>query len=148
MKKAVIVAVGKVKEGFLREGIAEYGKRLSRFCDFSVCECEESKREDVSSESAALLKEMEKGYNVVTDLKGENVSSERLAEIIKQAYLAHDRINFIVGGSRGVDESVRQKADKVISFGSATYPHMLFRLMLSEQIYRAFTINAALPYHK
>lgn len=148
MKKAVIVAVGKVKEGFIRDGIAEYSKRLQRFCDFSVSECEESKREDITAESAAILRHMESGYNIVADLSGENVTSEQLARIIQNAYLSHDKVNLVIGGSRGVTEQVRGKADKVIAFGKATFPHMLFRLMLCEQLYRAFTINAGLPYHK
>lgn len=148
MKKVCLVAVGKIKESYLRDGIAEYSKRLSRFCDFAVKECEESPRQDVESEGKALLSAMDGAYNILTDRGGEDVSSERLAAIVNDAFLKSDRVNFIIGSSRGVAAKVRDKADKVISFGSATYPHMLFRLILSEQIYRAFTINAGLPYHK
>ena len=148
MKKVCLVAVGKIKESYLRDGIAEYSKRLSRFCDFEVKECEESPRQDVESEGKALLSAMDGAYNILTDRGGEDVSSERLAVIVNDAFLKSDRVNFIIGSSRGVSVKVRDKADKVISFGSATYPHMLFRLILSEQIYRAFTINAGLPYHK
>ena len=76
------------------------------------------------------------------------MSSERLAEILGEALVSKDRVNFIIGGSRGVTDEVKRSADKVVSFGKATFPHMLFRLLLTEQIYRAFTINANLPYHK
>ena len=148
MKKVCVVAVGKIKESYLRDGIAEYAKRLSRFCDFSVKECEESPRQDVESEGKALLSSMDGSYNILTDRGGEDVSSERLARIVSEAFSKADSVNFVVGSSRGVADKVRDKADKVISFGRATYPHMLFRLMLCEQIYRAFAINAKLPYHK
>lgn len=148
LKKVTVVAVGKVKESFIRDGIREYEKRLSRFCEFSVRECEESKREDTSEESKSLLKETAGGYNILTDRSGEVVSSERLAEILGEALVSKDRVNFIIGGSRGVTDEVKRSADKVVSFGKATFPHMLFRLLLTEQIYRAFTINANLPYHK
>ena len=148
MKKVCIAAVGKVKENYLRDGISEYAKRLSRFCDFSVRECEENPRQDVESEGKALLLATEGAYNILTDRGGEEVSSGRLSEILKDALTRADKVNFVIGSSRGVSGKVRERADKVISFGRATYPHMLFRLMLCEQIYRAFAINANLPYHK
>ena len=148
MKKAVVVAVGKIKETFLKEGIAEYSKRLSRFCDFSVKETEESKREDIAEEGRAVCKELGGGYNIIFDINGDFVTSGQFAEIIANAYLNHDRINFVVGGSKGLDGTVKSLASKRISFGRVTYPHRLFRLLLCEQIYRAFTINAGLPYHK
>ncbi len=148
MKKVTVIAVGKIKESFIRDGIKEYDKRLARFCDFFVKECDESKREDIEDESKSLLKEMSGGYNILTDRGGESVSSESLAEILGAALINKDRVNFIIGGSRGVTDEVKRAADKVISFGKATFPHMLFRLMLTEQIYRAFCINAHLPYHK
>ena len=148
MKKVTVHAVGKVKESFLREGIAEYAKRLSRFCEFSVHECEESPRGDVEWESRGILSALGGGYPVACDRSGENVSSERLAEILKTALETRDRVDFVIGGSYGVSKAVLEKADKKIAFGAATFPHMLFRLMLCEQIYRAFTINSGLPYHK
>lgn len=148
MKKVVVIAVGKIKEDFIKEGVEHYAKRLSRFCDFCVREAEESKREDIGEESRALLKLMEDGYNIVCDLNAPLVSSVELATIIDRAYLVNSRVNFIIGGSRGVNDGVRAKADAAISLGRVTFPHQLFRLLLSEQIYRAFTINESLPYHK
>lgn len=148
MKKATLIAVGKVKESYLRDGIAEYAKRLSRFCDFTVKEVEESKREDTAEESRALLKAMGDGYNIVADLKGKSVSSVEFAALLENAYALNDRVNLVIGGSRGVSDEVRAKADALVSFGRATFPHQLFRLLLTEQLYRAFTIRAGLPYHK
>ena len=91
MKKVCVVAVGKIKESYLRDGIAEYAKRLSRFCDFSVKECEESPRQDVESEGKALLSSMDGSYNILTDRGGEDVSSERLARIVSEAFSKADR---------------------------------------------------------
>lgn len=148
MKKVVVVAVGKVKEDFISRGIAEYAKRLSRFTDFSVKEVAESKHEDVLKESGEILKHLDGGVTFLTDLCGKPVTSENLAELIKSAHLKSDTVNFVIGGSRGVDSRVRQRAEHIINFGAVTYPHQLFRLLLTEQLYRAFTINAGLPYHK
>lgn len=147
MKKVSLIAVGKVKDSYIREGIAEYCKRLSRFCDFNIRECEESPRGDIEAEGRAIESALG-GYTIVTDRRGESVSSEKLADIIDKAYLTHEKVSFVIGGSYGVSKGVLDRADKIISFGTATFPHMLFRLMLCEQIYRAFTINANLPYHK
>ena len=148
MKKATILCVGKIKEKYFTDGIAEYAKRLGRFCDFSVVEIpDEAGDTEVKKESDALLAKL-RGYVVLLDIGGKELSSPEFAEVIDRAYLTAPEITFVIGGSRGVDDRVRAKADIRVSFGRVTYPHQLMRLILSEQIYRAFNILAGTPYHK
>lgn len=150
MKKVCIVAVGKIKEEYLKEGIKEYSKRLLKFCDFSILETVDCPivNQAKTKEADEIFKKP-KGYNIVTDIDGEMVSSEELARILDKAYsLGNSNVNFIIGGSYGLDDSVKISADKKISFGKVTYPHQLMRLILTEQIYRAFNILENTPYHK
>lgn len=150
-KKVNIICVGKLKEQFLKDGISEYAKRLSRFCDFSILELADYSDSalSVEKESALILSKLSGAYNILTDLDGEQVSLTRLADILDKAYLnGYDTVNFIIGGSNGVNASVKSAADKQIAFGKITYPHQLMRLILSEQIYRAFNILNNTPYHK
>ncbi len=150
MRKIRIVCVGKIKEKFLTDGIDEYVKRISRFAKTEIVELADYATEDgtcVTRESDAILSKL-KGTVFAMDLGGSNVSSEELADYVEKAYLNADEITFVIGGSRGYDDRVRAKADKRLSFGRVTYPHRLMRLILLEQIYRAFTITANLPYHK
>lgn len=152
-----IVAVGKIKDGYLSLGIAEYLKRLSGFCKLSIDEVADygSKTEkppDIErakqKESALILPKL-KGYTVLLDIQGAALSSPELAGKIKALGTAgKGELTFVVGGSYGVNQEVRDKADFSLSFGSLTYPHQLVRLMLLEQLYRAFCINAGHPYHK
>ena len=148
MKKVTVLCVGKIKEKFISDGIAEYAKRLTRFCEFRVEEIsDECGADAVRRESDALLKKMN-GFCVLTDIGGKELSSPQLASVMDKAYLTVPEITFIIGGSEGVDDRVREKADLKVSFGKVTYPHMLMRLILTEQIYRAFNILAKTPYHK
>ena len=148
MKKVTVLCVGKIKESYLVDGIKEYAKRLSRYCSFEIVEIPDEKGErEVKIESDALLGKM-KGYCVLLDLKGKQVSSPELSQIMDKAYLTSPEITFIIGGSEGVDERVRENANEKIAFGKVTYPHQLMRLILTEQIYRAFNISANTPYHK
>ena len=150
MKKVKLVCAGKIKEKFIVDGIEHYAKRLSRFCDFFVDEVPDYPDDEnaVAKESAAISKKLG-GYVILFDIKGENVSSEKFAEILDRAYLSgNDTVSLIIGGSRGVSEEIFRAADKKISFGKVTYPHRLMRLIATEQIYRAFTITAGMPYHK
>ena len=99
-------------------------------------------------ESEALL-EKARGYTIALDMRGKQLSSEELASLIKDK--CNDGISefsFLIGGSHGHSDALRQQVDEVLSFGKATFPHQLFRVMLSEQIYRALSINAGTPYHK
>ena len=153
MLKVNIVAVGGIKENFFVDAIKEYSKRLSKFCALKIIEVEE----ESSQKSIEAKKEKEserllsvcKGVIVLLDREGEFVSSEKMAEIIdKYQTQGNSEITYVIGGSNGVSETLKQKANKTISFGKITFPHQLFRVVLLEQIYRAFSINAGLPYHK
>lgn len=148
VKKATVLCVGKIKEKYFTDGIAEYAKRLGRFCDFSIAEIpDEAGDAEIRRESDELLRRL-RGYVVLLDIGGKELSSPEFASAIDKAYLTAPEITFVIGGSRGVDDRVRAKADLRVSFGKVTYPHQLMRLILAEQIYRAFNILAGTPYHK
>ena len=153
MIKIKIATVGSIKEKFFADAVEEYKKRLGRFCTFSVVEVEEESREKnvqkkIDKESERLLS-VSSGQLILLDRVGQMVSSEVLAEHLKQSQIdGISEITFIVGGSNGVNEKLKKVCNKVISFGKITFPHQLFRVVLLEQIYRAFSINAGMPYHK
>lgn len=151
--KVNVIAIGKLKEDYLVAACKEYLKRLTRFADVKVVELGEAPpsktaAEQVGIESEELMKSA-KGYIVALDMRGEQMSSEQFATFFKErATRGESEISFLIGGSNGLDESVRRDADKVLSFSKATFPHQLFRVMLLEQVYRAFSINAGAKYHK
>ncbi len=145
MLKLRIVAVGKCKESFYRDAAAEYLKRLSRFVSAEVCELPE--RASPKEEAADVLRAC-RGYVVALAVEGKKLSSEGLAESIGRLAGAGREMTFIIGSSRGLDDSVKAKADFLLSFSDMTFPHHLMRVMLLEQIYRAFMINAGSEYHK
>lgn len=153
MIKVHIVSVGSIKEKFFVDAINEYKKRLSRFCQFDIIEVgEEASISNIAQkcekESSKLLTAC-KGTKILLDRVGELVSSEKISEIIDKCQnLGDSELSFIIGGSNGVTEEFKAKCKYVISFGKITFPHQLFRVVLSEQIYRAFTILNNLPYHK
>lgn len=151
--KINIVCVGKIKEKFYIDAIAEYKKRLSRFCDFNIIEVDEaSKQENLQKKNEIeghLLIEKCSGKIVALDIRGKILSSPEIAEYIKQKKNnSVSEISFVIGGSNGLSDELLKKADLILSFGKITYPHQLFRVVLTEQIYRAFTIIDGLPYHK
>ena len=145
-----IVCVGKLKEKFWQDAAAEYLKRLGRFAKMEIIELSESKTDDVSEESANIVSHIPKGAFVVAlDVSGKSFSSEGLAEFISEKAVAGiSHICFIIGGSNGFNDEVRKTADFRLSFSSFTFPHQLMRIILLEQIYRAFKINAGEKYHK
>ena len=156
MLKIKILCVGKIKEDYFLEALAEYAKRLSRFCDFCTEELAEARLNGESAveitraleeESKTILKKAE-GYVVLLDRTGRAVDSPELAKIIKKVSDGVGKITFVIGSSHGVAPTVRQRADEVISFGKITFPHQLFRVVLAEQIYRGFCINNGSSYHK
>ena len=153
MFKVNVVAVGKVKEKYFEQGIEEYAKRMSRFCDFNIIECKEQSLEDIP-ESVALQRESDeilkklRGYVVVMAIEGEKVSSEKLSKLLTFAKDSVGEMTFVIGSSCGISEVVKKRADKLISFSDMTFPHTLFRLMLCEQIYRGFMIAGGGKYHK
>lgn len=157
MIKVNVVAVGKVKEKYFLDGIAEYSKRLKRYCDFSIIELAEENYNKVDDAIIKTIKEKEgekilanlKGYVVAMAIEGKKFSSPKLAQLIKQtADIGSGVITFVIGGSYGLSDQVKSKADCLMSFSDMTFPHTLFRLMLTEQVYRAFSINGGSAYHK
>ncbi len=147
MKKVNILCVGKIKEKYFTDAIAEYAKRLTRYCEFNIIELADEVSDEVRRESDAILKKM-RGYTVLMDISGKAVSSTDVASILDRAYVSSPEVTFIIGGSQGVDDRVRARADERISFGKVTYPHQLMRVITAEQIYRGFNILAGTPYHK
>ena len=145
-----IICVGKLKEKYWQDAAAEYIKRLGRFARLDIIELSESKTDDIDEESAAIVSRIPKGSFVVAlDVLGKSLSSEGLADLISEkAVSGISHISFIIGGSNGFNDDVRKTADMRLSFSSFTFPHQLMRVILLEQIYRAFKINAGEKYHK
>lgn len=158
--KITILCVGKIKESFYREAVEEYAKRLSRYCKLEIVEVADEKTPDKASETLReqimekeaerLLSRLEEGAYVCTlEIRGRRYTSEAFAQIIERAGLGgQSHIFFVIGGSLGLHEKVRKRADLAISFSDMTFPHQLMRVILCEQIYRAYRIICGEPYHK
>lgn len=151
--KINVIAIGKIKEKYFSDAIAEYVKRCSRYADVKVVELPDappskSAEEQKRIESELLLSKA-KGYVVAMDMRGKQLSSEEFANLIKtKCSDGESEFSFLIGGSHGHTDELRAKADMIISFSKATFPHQLFRVLLCEQVYRALSINAGTPYHK
>ena len=155
-----LVAIGKVKEPYLRDGISEYLRRLSGFCSFQITEYPEYRMKDNPDRSditIGCLKEGEHllkaagsaGLIIALELKGRSFTSEDLANKFKEWEIdGLHQIAIIIGGPYGLSDVIRNRADHLISISKMTFPHQLVRLILLEQIYRAYTINRGLPYHR
>ena len=157
--KIRIVAVGKLKEKYLREGVAEYEKRLSPFASVELLETREEymaenpseaqRQQTLAKEGERLLRLVpERSFLIVLDVKGKLLSSEALAkELASLALQGQSDLTFLIGGAFGLSEAVRERADLRISFSPMTFTHQMVRLLLYEQIYRAFKINRGEKYH-
>ena len=145
MQKIYFVVVGKIKEEFYREAVAEYAKRLSRFVKLEIKELPEGT--DIEAEAEDILRAC-KGYIVALAVEGKKLSSEKLAEKLQTLANAGKEVTFIIGSSCGLSERVKEKADFKLSFSDMTFPHQLMRVILAEQVYRAYMINAGSTYHK
>ena len=158
--KITILCVGKIKESYLREAIAEYSKRLSRYCDLSIVEVEDEKTSETASEheeemvrereAERLMKHIPDGaYVIATAIAGREYTSVEFSEKIgKLGVDGVSHIVFLIGGSIGLSVELLQEADERISFSRMTFPHQLMRVILLEQIYRGFRILRGEPYHK
>lgn len=144
MFKVRIVCVGKLKEGYLREAAAEYIKRLSRFCKTEVFELAE--RSTLLQEAEDIKKYL-RGRVYVLAVEGKQFTSGEFAGELKSACDGGEELTFVIGSSCGLHESVKAGA-RLVSFSKMTFPHQLMRVILLEQIYRAFMINAGAEYHK
>ena len=145
MQKIYFVVVGKIKESFDREGVAEYVKRISRFAKVEIKELPEGANPE--AEADEILRAV-KGYTIALAVEGEKLSSEKLATKLKKLTDAGKEITFVIGSSCGLSDRVKSAADYKLSFSDMTFPHQLMRVILAEQVYRAFMINAGSTYHK
>ncbi|WLS85017.1 23S rRNA (pseudouridine(1915)-N(3))-methyltransferase RlmH [Lactobacillus apis] len=155
-----IVCVGKLKEKYFKDAIAEYQKRLGRFAKIEIVQVPDEKAPEKLSEAQQeqvkelegnriLSKIKEREYVYVTAIKGKERTSEEFAkELSDLALYGHSDVTFVIGGSLGTSQAVNKRADDLISFGKLTLPHQLMRVVLIEQIYRGFMINNGSPYHK
>lgn len=155
-----IVCVGKIKEKYLKLGIDEFKKRLSKYCKLEIIELEDEKApENLSDKEMLMIKEKEgkkilskikdNSYVIALAIDGKNLSSEELAQTInKLGVRGVSNITFVIGGSLGLSDEVLSRADYKLSFSKMTFPHQLMRLILLEQVYRAYRINNGEPYHK
>ena len=158
--KIKVVTVGKLKEKYLKDGIAEYLKRISRFAKLEMIELADEKTPDRASESEnqkileiegqrILSKVADRDFVIVLAIEGKILSSEEFSKQLEEASIkGFSTLTFIIGGSLGLAPIVKKRANLSVSFGRLTLPHQLMRMVLVEQIYRAFTIQQGSPYHK
>lgn len=158
--KITVITVGKIKEKYLKDAIAEYSKRLSKYCKLEIVEVADEKTPDNASETVEnqirakegerILKYVKDDAYVVTlEIKGRQVTSEELADKIDTLGIqGTSHIMFIIGGSIGLGEEVLARSDYALSFSKMTFPHQLMRVILLEQIYRSYRIIHQEPYHK
>lgn len=148
-----IICLGKVKEKYLQDGIDEYIKKISKYTQVKIIELED---EGIKDDKVALKKEKEKilkylntkDYIIVLDISGKEMTSLEFADKIDKTLIINSDITFIIGGSYGLDEEIKSLSNYRLSFSKMTFPHQLFRLILLEQIYRAYKINHNEEYHK
>jgi 23S rRNA (pseudouridine1915-N3)-methyltransferase len=155
-----ILAVGKIKEAFFTDAIAEYRKRLSKYCSLEILQVADEKTPDKASaaleeqirekEGARLLSKIkESSYVITLEIEGNMLDSVELSQFLREKMVqGESHITFVIGGSLGLSQSVRKRAQMALSFSKMTFPHQLMRIILLEQIYRSFRILNGEPYHK
>ena len=155
-----ILCVGKIKEKYMKLGIDEFKKRLSKYCKLDIIELDDEKApENLSDKEMEMIKDKEgkrilakikdTSYVIALAIDGKSLSSEELADTInKLGIRGISNITFVIGGSLGLSDEVLSRADYKLSFSKMTFPHQLMRLILLEQIYRSYRINNGEPYHK
>jgi 23S rRNA (pseudouridine1915-N3)-methyltransferase len=155
-----IVSVGKIKEKYIQEGIKEFSKRLSRYCNLDIIEIDDEKApENLSEKDMEIVKKKEgekilskipqNFYVIVLAIEGKQLSSEGLAENIENLMInGTNDICFVIGGSLGLSTDVINRSNFKLSFSKMTFPHQMMRLILLEQVYRGFRIMKGEPYHK
>ena len=158
--KITLITVGKIKEKYLKDAIAEYTKRLSKYCKLEIVEVADERTPDNASdvvedtirakEAERILKYIkEDAYVITLEIQGKQLTSEELADKIdKLGIQGTSHIIFIIGGSIGLGEAVLKKSNYALSFSKMTFPHQLMRVILLEQVYRSYRIISGEPYHK
>lgn len=148
-----IICVGKIKEKYLRDAIDEYTKRISKYTKLNLIEVKDYDYDDINkvlnSEKEQIEKYIDsKDYLITLEIEGKQISSEQLATKLNETLTVNSNITFVIGGSYGIDKSIKDKANYHLSFSTLTFPHQLFRVLLLEQIYRSYKINNNESYHK
>ena len=151
-----IICIGKIKDKYINEGITEFSKRMTGFVALDIIELKEYNKEDsinisIEKESSEILKQISKSnsYNILLDLDGKEITSENMSKYIENLKNnGISSINFIIGGSNGVNKELKNSVDMKLKFSYFTFPHQLMRLILLEQVYRWFAISNNIKYHK
>lgn len=148
-----IITVGSIKEKYLKDAIDEYTKRLSKYTNIEIVEVKDEglvePTKAMSLEEEKILKHInDKDYLITLEIEGKEFTSEEFAEKLDKIQLESSNITFIIGGSYGLSQNIKDKSRLHLSFSKMTFPHQLFRVLLLEQIYRAFKINNNESYHK
>ena len=159
MEKIDIICVGNIKEKFMKDFLAEYQKRLSRFCKFTITELSEKKISEnpsdteiekaLDAEGEAMLRAASTdSFKIALCIEGKGMSSESFAKKLEQGFTKSGKIAFFIGSSHGMSENVKKACDMRFSMSELTFPHQLARCMLAEQIYRTYKIRSGEAYHK
>ena len=148
-----LITVGSIKEKYLKDAIEEYTKRISKYTKLEIIEVKDEglvePQKSISLEEEKILKHInDKDYIITLEIEGKNLSSEEFAEKLDKIQLEASTITFIIGGSYGLSQNIKDKAKLHLSFSKMTFPHQLFRVLLLEQIYRSYKINNNESYHK
>ena len=148
-----LITVGSIKEKYLKDAIEEYKKRISKYTKIEIIEVKDEglvePQKSISLEEEKILKHIsDKDYIITLEIEGKQLSSEELAEKLDRIQLESSTITFIIGGSYGLSQNIKDKAKLHLSFSKMTFPHQLFRVLLLEQIYRSYKINNNESYHK
>ena len=158
--KISVIAVGKIKEKYLKDAITEYSKRLSRYCKLEIIEVADEKTPDQASKAAEDLIRAKEGerilkhirddmYVITLEIEGKMLTSEEFADKIETLGVqGKSSIAFVIGGSIGLGKEVLKRSDFALSFSKMTFPHQLMRVVLLEQVYRGYRIMNGEPYHK
>lgn len=157
MMKINVVCIGSIKEKYFNDAIAEYLKRLSKFYQMEIIELKEEKMpknysqtdiENVKTKESLAMEKVLKGYVIALDERGEELNSVKMSEKLSKIMLSNSTISFVIGGSWGLSEDIKKKANMLLSFSKFTFPHQLMRVVLLEQLYRQTTILNNIPYAK
>ena len=155
--KINVVCIGSIKEKYYSDAISEYLKRLSKFYNIEIIELKEEKMpknysnadiKNVKTKESLAMEKVMKGYVIILDERGEQFSSVKMAEKLSKIMLSNSTISFVIGGSWGLSEDIKKKANMLLSFSKFTFPHQLMRVVLLEQLYRQTTILNNIPYAK
>ena len=141
-----IICIGKIKEKYLKEAIEDYKKRINKYHKVNIIELPDSNIDEEGKEIKKYLSK--KDYTIALAIEGKEITSTELAQKIDKIFINFSTINFIIGGSFGISEDIKNLSDYKLSFSKLTFPHGLFRVILLEQIYRSFKILNNETYHK